>query len=80
MALRILVNVVVIVLLFVKREHSHFIFTFSSEVYALIISECDEISQLSKPRVSDFATSSDSCMHHFFCFSFFFQLSFHCAL
>ena len=42
-----------------KTQHSHFIFIFSSDVYVLIINDCVEVSQLSKPRVSDIGTTSE---------------------
>ena len=42
-----------------KIQHSHYIFIFSSDIYVLIINEC-EVSQLSKPRVSDLGTRQDS--------------------
>ena len=44
-------------LVILVKSNTHFIVIFSMDVYVLIINECDEVSQLSKHRVSDFGTS-----------------------
>ena len=49
------------VLVLLVKLNTHSIFIVSSGVYVLIMNEC-EVSQLSKPRVSDFGTQRWVCV------------------